>query len=141
MTVCVSFCLCAQGVQGSAESEQPGFWVSLVGQLPSDSSSGGTLGQLGFWPPSGSSSTKSAHSVNAHVPGPTVAVAADTQMGPFPQRQGEHRPGWCPRSSMGSGRRPGWLGVMGSSLQQREGPHTWAWRPGAPALLPESLTD
>lgn len=27
---------------------------------------------------------------------------------------------------------------MGSSPQQREGQHTWVWRPGAPALLPES---
>ena len=72
-------------------------WVSC----PPDLSSGGTLSRLGFWP----------RGLLFHEVKPVQSMPVSqalwlwlqTRRWPFPTRPGEHRPGWCPRISKGSG--------------------------------------
>lgn len=130
MTVCVFVSVCTSGVQGRG-SEQPGFWVSLVGQLPSrlefrrDTRPVG-LGPLGLL----------FHEVKPIQSMPMSQAPwlwlQTRRWALSPEGRVSTGQAGVPAAPWAAGETARVAGVMGSSLQQREGLHTWAWRPGAP---------
>ena len=135
MAVCVlaSVCMC-EGL-GAGRSEQPGFWVGLMGQLPSRLELGRDTQPVGLLAPVGSSSTKSSPFSQCPCPRPCGCGCRHAD-GPSPGGGVSTGQAGVPASPWAAGETARVVGGNGIQPTTAGGPaHVGleAWRPRPPS--------
>lgn len=138
-------CLCVcvhKGGSGVSGSEQPGFWVSLVGQLPSRLEFRRDTRPVGLLAPSGSSSTKSSPFSQCPCPRPRGCGCRHADGPLSPEGRVSTGQAGVPAAPWAAGETARVAGGDGVQPAAAGGPAHMgleAWRPRPPSREPDRL--